>query len=29
MTNRMGRGNAKFMKNILSSCKEKKEGENT
>ena len=28
-TNRMGRGNAKFMKNILSSCKEKKEGENT
>ena len=29
MTNRMGRGNAKFMKNILSSCKEKKEGETT
>ena len=29
MTNRMGRGNAKFMKNILSSCKEKKEGKNT
>ena len=29
MTNRMGRGNAKFMKNIRSSCKGKKEGGNT